>query len=127
MPGRNRIEEFGQLAGAVIVGVFGQDAPPGCIAERSGPFLIQRFQVSHYLAAIVRHQHLLPRLQEEFDAFPGVGDETGACTGGFEDPCGRRKALADHAFAVDVEDSLGCAVKGIVIGCVDVSQVVHIG
>ncbi len=41
------------------------------------------------------------------DPFPGIGDQAGGGAGRFEDPGRRRKSIAGHAFAIDVENRQG--------------------
>src|SRR6266508_1969252 len=53
--------------------------------------------------------------KEAFDAFPGISDQTGPDASSLEDPCGRRKTVACHAGAVDIQNHSRGAVEGIMI------------
>ena len=55
------------------------------------------------LAGIVCHQNFAARLEKRVDAFPVVGDDTGAGAGRFEDTRRRREAHLHHRLAIQVQ------------------------
>src|SRR3954451_13768692 len=57
---------------------------------------------------------------------PLIGYQTSASPSRFENAGGRTEAVTGHALPADVQDGARRAVEGVVVACVDVSQVLHI-
>jgi hypothetical protein len=73
-----------QCGGTPIIGMFRQDTPPSCLADRNRLLCCQSLHNLDNVAAIARRQHFSARCQEHLDSVPCVGDETGTCARHFE-------------------------------------------
>ena len=75
------------------------------------------------LLSAMRDQNLFVGLKKFFDADPCIGNQTGRRAGSFENARGWRKAVASHARPRDVQNRAWRAVKGVVVRCVNVTDV----
>src|SRR5438270_6764160 len=80
-------------------------------------------KVCRDLLSAMRDQNLFVGLKKLFDAYPCISNQTGRRAGSFENARGWRKAIASHARSRDVQNRAWRAVKGVVIGCVNMAEV----
>src|SRR5689334_11315767 len=90
-------------------------ADPPCVLRREPR---QDFRDSRPIGS---HQDLSARLEELANAFPSVGNDAGACSGGLEYACRGAVAECRHAVTADVQNRVGRRIEGIMITGVDMA------
>src|SRR5690606_19711967 len=106
-----------------LVRVLCQNALASSAADVAADFGGQRSKSGTDILAIARDQNSCTGREKLLDSFPGIGDQTGACSGRLEYPCCWRVADGCHAVARDIQDSKRRRIEGVVLVAVDVADV----
>src|SRR4029434_4823600 len=82
-------------------------------------------QMLDHLVAIADSETLMPRIEKQLQAFPGIRDQTGSGPRCLKDARRWRKTIARHALTIDIQDAQRCAIKDIVVACIEVAKIGH--